>query len=272
MNKANLQNNISLSTDKGEIVSDGETIANLFNSFFKQVPYDVIHNIPNTEILKNCGFYENNIMPSKCRKYDESLIEKALREMKTNGSSYRKVAEKYGIPKSTIELKKKHPGYKSTFGPSPVLTPGEEDNLVQWILEMAKKGFPCKKEDILQSVQKFVLAVPRDYPFKHNRPGDGWFKVNIYKDEPYEYDTEQTAKNIEGVAKEVHGIGTRKKKVMEINAEESDRENEKTYVDEDTDILLNMYQEETCSYNYKGNPTLSWGQKCLSNNCMLGVQ
>ncbi|KAG5876033.1 hypothetical protein JTB14_002974 [Gonioctena quinquepunctata] len=44
---------------------------------------------------------------------------------------------------------------------------------------MAKKGFPCKKEDILQSVQKCLLAVPRGNPFKHNRPGDGWFKVNI---------------------------------------------------------------------------------------------
>ncbi|KAG5885670.1 hypothetical protein JTB14_001952 [Gonioctena quinquepunctata] len=44
---------------------------------------------------------------------------------------------------------------------------------------MAKKGFPCKKEDILQSVQKFLLDVPWDKPFKHNRPGDGWFEVNM---------------------------------------------------------------------------------------------
>ncbi|KAG5876661.1 hypothetical protein JTB14_027138 [Gonioctena quinquepunctata] len=77
------------------------------------------------------------------------------------------------------------------------------------------------------------------------------------ENEPYEYDTEQTAKNIEGVAKEVHGIGTRKKKVMETYAEESDKENEKNYVDEDTDILLNMYQEETSSYSNKRNLTLS---------------
>lgn len=44
---------------------------------------------------------------------------------------------------------------------------------------MAKKGFPRKKEDILKSVQTFLLAVPRDNPFKDNRPGDGWFKVKI---------------------------------------------------------------------------------------------
>ncbi|KAG5885963.1 hypothetical protein JTB14_026841 [Gonioctena quinquepunctata] len=77
------------------------------------------------------------------------------------------------------------------------------------------------------------------------------------EDEPYEYDTEQTARNIKGVAKEVHGLGTRKEKVMETYAEESDEEKEKTYVDENTHILLNMYQEETSFYNYKRNPPLS---------------
>ncbi|KAG5877997.1 hypothetical protein JTB14_033646 [Gonioctena quinquepunctata] len=413
------------------------------------------------------------------------IIEKALRELETNGTSYRKVAEKYGIPKSTIEFEKKHPIHKSTFGPSPVLTPEEEDTLVQWIFEMAKKGFPCKKEDILclgagsketntsdgetnnvlmdyrcfksivgeETIQKFgkietILAQDDNDHFyklyklwqhfkaprklnsckkiniiqdvtlkKHNEPAqkimqsfddnqnqkastsgtieteelthqsvlsldlnldsiastlvsrsiDAQYsnssprhsnnqnlpinfilhelnnelkenpstplsvnlsgndtKLNVVKselmgdylawpvsptrkgkreterfpfaitakhnipddkdgdkflchicckedsdsytssispgedeDEPYEYDTEQTAKNIEGVAKEVHGIGTRKEKVMETYAEESDEENEKNYVDEDTDILLNMYQEETSSYNYKRNLPLS---------------
>ncbi|KAG5895815.1 hypothetical protein JTB14_028519 [Gonioctena quinquepunctata] len=159
-------------------------------------------------------------MPSKRRKYDESLIEKALRELETNGSSYRKVAEKHNF-QHTVSVT----GY----------------------LKWQKKDFPVKRK-ILQSVQKLLLAVPRDNPFKHNRPDDGWFKeADIRKhliekdlldvisdtsrvfngdetgkvfakrgskneDEPYEYDTKQTAKNIEGVAKEVHGIGTRKKK------------------------------------------------------------
>ncbi|KAG5886819.1 hypothetical protein JTB14_006779 [Gonioctena quinquepunctata] len=68
------------------------------------------------------------------------------------------------------------------------------------------------------------------------------------EDEPYEYDTEQTVENIEGVAKEVHRIGTRKRKVMETYAGESDKENEKNYVEEDTDTLLNMYQEEISFY------------------------
>ncbi|KAG5873626.1 hypothetical protein JTB14_003056 [Gonioctena quinquepunctata] len=80
----------------------------------------------------------------------------------------------YGIPKSTIELKKKHPGHKSTFGSSPVVTPERKDTLVRWIFDMAKKGVPCKRDDILQSVQTFLLAVP----FKHNRPGDGFFETH----------------------------------------------------------------------------------------------
>ncbi|KAG5886820.1 hypothetical protein JTB14_006780 [Gonioctena quinquepunctata] len=63
----------------------------------------------------------NNIMPSKRRKYDESSIEKALRELETNGSSYRKVAEMYGLPKSTIEFKKKHLGQDISLHLVPLL-------------------------------------------------------------------------------------------------------------------------------------------------------
>ncbi|KAG5869451.1 hypothetical protein JTB14_027314 [Gonioctena quinquepunctata] len=152
-------------------------------------------------------------MPSKCRKYDESLIEKALREMETNGSSYRKVAENSCVSEADIR---------------------------KWFAE---------RQEYLRLDLTSVLLITFCVTYATRRI--------LTEDEPYEYDTEQTAKNIEGVAQEVHGIGTRKKKVMEINAEESDRENEKNYVDEDTDIFLNMYQEETCSYNSKGNLTLS---------------
>lgn len=65
------------------------------------------------------------------RKYDASLIDKAVEELQTPGASYRKIADKYGIPKSTLEFKKKNPGHKSTFGPSPILTDEEEEILTQ---------------------------------------------------------------------------------------------------------------------------------------------
>jgi len=48
---------------------------------------------------------------------------------------------------------------------------------LRWILELARKGFPRKKDDIISSVQNFLISHPRPNPFKNNRPGEGWIKV-----------------------------------------------------------------------------------------------
>jgi hypothetical protein len=42
-----------------------------------------------------------------------------------------------------------------------------------WILELARKGFPRKKDYIISSVQNFLISHPRPNPFKNNRPGEG---------------------------------------------------------------------------------------------------
>ena len=48
---------------------------------------------------------------------------------------------------------------------------------LRWILELARKGFPRKKDDNVSSVQNFLIWHPRPNPFKNNRPGEGWIKV-----------------------------------------------------------------------------------------------
>jgi len=48
---------------------------------------------------------------------------------------------------------------------------------LRWILELARKGFPRKKDDIISSVQNFLILHPRLNPFKNNCPGEGWIKV-----------------------------------------------------------------------------------------------
>ncbi|KAJ8929262.1 hypothetical protein NQ314_018055 [Rhamnusium bicolor] len=113
----------------------------------------------------------------KYRAYDSALIDKALQELQEKGASVRSIAGKYGIPKSMIHFKLKHPNHKETFGPPPVLTSKEEQCLVRWISELGRKGFPRKLEDLVSSVQKFLDANPRPNPFKNNRPGNGWIKA-----------------------------------------------------------------------------------------------
>jgi hypothetical protein len=46
-----------------------------------------------------------------------------------------------------------------------------------WILELARKGKKKKKDDIISSVQNFMISHPRLNSFKNNHPGESWIKV-----------------------------------------------------------------------------------------------
>ena len=48
---------------------------------------------------------------------------------------------------------------------------------LKWILELASQGFPRKKDDIISSVQNFLISHPGPNAFKNNRRGKGWIKV-----------------------------------------------------------------------------------------------
>lgn len=67
----------------------------------------------------------------KLRNYDKTKLKSAISDILTGVESYRSAEEKFGIPKSTLEFKIKHPGHKDTCGPSPVLTSEEEECLVK---------------------------------------------------------------------------------------------------------------------------------------------
>ncbi|CAG4939496.1 unnamed protein product [Parnassius apollo] len=69
------------------------------------------------------------------------------------------------------------PTSKSGFGPTPYLTKQEENSIEEWLIEMARKGFPRKSDDVLDTVQKFLTENPRETTFVNNRPGQEWLKA-----------------------------------------------------------------------------------------------
>ncbi|CAH1989648.1 unnamed protein product [Acanthoscelides obtectus] len=115
-------------------------------------------------------------MPKK-HSYDANLMELAIQEVRNSNMSYRAAANKYGIPKSTLQFKIKNAGHNNTCGSSPVLQTKEEYELVERIKELASRRFPRKKDDIMHSVQKCLIENPRRNPFNNNRPGEFWFKA-----------------------------------------------------------------------------------------------
>lgn len=49
--------------------------------------------------------------------------------------------------------------------------------MVEWIIESSRRGFSRRKENLLQSVAKFLKNSPRPNSFINNTPGEGWYKL-----------------------------------------------------------------------------------------------
>lgn len=107
------------------------------------------------------------------QKYSSEHLSTAVEAVRLKKMSLRAAALSYGVPKSTIDdiLKKKH----ANVGFATVLSAGEENEIVKWMLQLANSGFPATKIQLLDSVELFLQKCPsRVTPFTNNRPGRDW--------------------------------------------------------------------------------------------------
>lgn len=63
------------------------------------------------------------------------------------------------------------------MGPPTILTRAEESKLEDWCLALSKCGFPIKREELLNAVQKIILGDGRSTPFVNGRPSRKWFDL-----------------------------------------------------------------------------------------------
>ncbi|KAJ8917901.1 hypothetical protein NQ315_002593 [Exocentrus adspersus] len=106
------------------------------------------------------------------RHYDQNQSQKSVEAVR-NGDKLREICRQYGVPKSTVQnrIKGKVADACIAMGPSPVLTLGIEKRIVAWIGDLAKCGFPIKKQELFATVQKIVKSENMETPFKNGRPG-----------------------------------------------------------------------------------------------------
>lgn len=95
--------------------------------------------------------------------YSENAIQNAMKAIR-DGATIRESSRIYGVPCGTLQDR--------VF-----LTKSEEEEIVRWLIDLAKYGFPRKKEELLDSVQKIVLDSKRRTSFKNGRPGEKWYKL-----------------------------------------------------------------------------------------------
>nr|CAH7760633.1 unnamed protein product [Callosobruchus chinensis] len=63
------------------------------------------------------------------------------------------------------------------MGPTTVLSKEKEKELVIWILNKAKSGFPLFGEDVKDTIQNVLKQCTRPNPFKDDRPGIKWLAL-----------------------------------------------------------------------------------------------
>ena len=110
------------------------------------------------------------------RNYNTENLIKAIQAIKVRKLSYRQAAEKYQIPRSTLENKVNltHP---KSLGGQPVLTKEEEGDLVHGILRAAHWGFPFTGWDIRYLVKGYLdRCGQKEKRFCKNMPGEDWVK------------------------------------------------------------------------------------------------
>lgn len=111
----------------------------------------------------------------KEQQYSLTAMKKALTAVQ-NGTSIRQSAKRYNIPFTTLRSRCR--GIYSLVmkkGPSTVLNPEEENNLVNWILYLGSNGFPQTKNSVLDSVQLICNKLNKKTPFINNRPSKHWY-------------------------------------------------------------------------------------------------
>ncbi|XP_030767168.1 uncharacterized protein LOC115890944, partial [Sitophilus oryzae] len=173
------------------------------------------------------------------KKYDEENLQKALREV-YNGLPLREVARRFGIPRATLQFRRSQKFVKTSFGPNPILSYDEEKILVKWISENHKRGFPCRKENIQESVKEFLDKNPRENPFVNNRPGEAWYKAFLRRN------PEITIRTAEAVTAASANVSENDIRRWFTQIEEFLQEKNLMDVFQDPDRIMNA--DETCFF------------------------
>lgn len=102
-----------------------------------------------------------------------------MEEIKSKSMGIREACRFYGVPKTTVHDRlsgKVAANKKPKVGPDPVLGLKGEECLKNWVLNMARCGFPIHKKEPIESVSKIIRDSGIKNPFKDGTPGDTWYQ------------------------------------------------------------------------------------------------
>lgn len=112
----------------------------------------------------------------KIHQYSEESLANAPRDIREGNRGVREASREYGVPIATLQ-DRLHDRVKEKprqMGPDPILSAHEENRLQEWILNMAKCGFPRKKEVVRYSEGDNKIRQTRESIQRW--PGQKWYQ------------------------------------------------------------------------------------------------
>lgn len=110
------------------------------------------------------------------KKWTDDQLKSAVAEVR-GGRTISSVSQGTGIPKTTLRNKvsgKSKIG--KNVGPPPILTPEDEDIIVQWMFFLSCRGFRVTKSQLLKNVAQLMKQLGRPNPFRNGLPGRHWYE------------------------------------------------------------------------------------------------
>lgn len=116
--------------------------------------------------------------------YTEEDLKNALREIRENKMKIREASRRFNVPRATIQdrIKGRVPDLLRKPGPPPLLTVKGEEKIKNWIINLAKCGFPITKQMLLDTVSKIHKDCGLSL-FKDGVPKQTWY-LNFLKRNP----------------------------------------------------------------------------------------
>ncbi|CAH1962496.1 unnamed protein product [Acanthoscelides obtectus] len=100
--------------------------------------------------------------------YPEDVLQKALTEIQAGNLSINKASQQFNVAKTKIidRMKGRSTGNKQKNDPEHLLGYNVENKLNGWVINIAQCGFPLKKTDLLDTVEKVAKDLGKDKLFK----------------------------------------------------------------------------------------------------------
>lgn len=105
------------------------------------------------------------------KSYEHGVLNLALDQARQTGK-VREAARNYNVPYSTLQRYLQKPPKSNKSGPNTVLLPEEEAKIEEWILYMARAGFPVSESVLTRTVAEYAKQIrktrelPESFPSK----------------------------------------------------------------------------------------------------------